>query len=109
MLVGDSRPGCVQPRKIESRFFQRPPRCAVPAAEPAPHVLVRIDEKRNAVPLCLFHDCAHVVEIALVIDAGALVLDCLPGDQEAQEGEAPGSQPSEMLVGLVERKGASHE
>ncbi len=54
-------------------------------------------------------DALDIVEVLLVIDARALVLDGFPGYQEPKEVEAPALQAREVPVGLVQGEGPADE
>ena len=108
-LMHNRRAGLVQVGQVEAHRLERPAGCAVAAREARPDVLVRVNKEAQPVPAGFLDDGTHVVEVGLVVAVGATVFDGFPGDEEAQEGEAPARQAIEVLVGLGEREGTAGE
>ena len=68
-----------------------------------------IDEQSDVV-LPRFLDHLHeIIEIRFIVLARPRVLDRLPRDEEAHEGQAPFTQAREVLVGLLDREGPPDE
>ena len=93
----------------EASRLERPPRSAVAAAEAAPAVLMEVEEDVEAELVGAADEGLEVVEVGAIVAAGAVVLDGLPGGEQAQPGEAPGMEAREVLIGFGEREGAAHE
>ncbi len=98
-----------KPFRSQPRPLEAPEGGAVAAGPAAPQVLVGVDEDQQAMLSRLLDHLPHVVEVGLVIAAGARVLDRLPGDEETQGVEPPVGDTAQMLVGLGEGEGPPGE
>ncbi len=98
-----------QVRQVKAHGLQGPARRAIAAGEAAPHVLVKVNKDLDAVVGGPAHHLVQVVQVRLIVAAGAGVLHGLPGGEEAQEGEAPGAEPGIVLGGLVQGEGPADE
>src|SRR4030042_4030837 len=105
----DGSPGLSEMGEVEPDRFERPAGGPTPAREATPHILVRVDEQTEAVGTGFLHHLDDIVEIHLIIDAGSGMLDGFPGDQKAQEVKAPFTQAPQVLVCLLQWKGAPNE
>mmetsp|Transcript_19419 Transcript_19419/g.33013 ORF Transcript_19419/g.33013 Transcript_19419/m.33013 type:complete len:371 (+) Transcript_19419:503-1615(+) len=109
LLVHGGAAGGVHLGHVEAGDLEGPAGRSVAAAEAGPRVHVRVDEDGDAVRRRLAHDREQVGQVLLVVLARPLVLDCLPRDEEPDEGEAPEAEAREVLVGAVEWEGPAHE
>ncbi len=105
----DRRAGLGEMCGVEPNGLIRPARRAIAARQPAPHILMGIDEQSDVV-LPRFVDHLHqVIEIRFVVLSRPRVLDHFPRDEETQEGQAPLTQARKVFIGLLDRKWAAHE
>ena len=91
-------------RDVEAGGGKRPRRRAIAAREARKHILVRIDVDADLVLGGAFDDSGHVFQILFIVLARALVLDGLPGGEQAHDVEAIRTQPCEVQVRLFDRK-----
>ena len=109
LLVEVGRAGVEEPFRSEAGGLEGPHRGAVAARPSAPGVLVRIDEEGKAVLAGLGGEALEVIQVFLVVNARAVMLDGFPRHEEAVELEAPTLEPREVSVGLLEREGPADE
>ena len=107
ILMKNSGARVVKVVDIQADHVEGPGGRAIAAAEAAPHVLMRIDEEVDVMVMRLLDQRFDVVEIVLVITAGRIVLDRLPGDHQPQEIQPPVLEPQEVLIGFFQREGAA--
>ena len=81
--------GYIEFRKIQTRYLECPTRCTVSTRHACPYILMEIDKNMKSEIAGATGDRCQIIEIGLVINPGACVLDRLPSGKEPQTVKSP--------------------
>ena len=105
VLMVEGGPGGVEFGAVQTQQIKNPAGGAIAAGKAAPAVLMGVNEQADIMIGGFFDHRVEIIQVGFIIEAGAGMFDGLPGDQEAQEGEPPGAQAAEMLIGFSQGEG----